>query len=103
MLEVLTATDRFTGCGALAMPRYLEAPDPLSAVILDLENDAARRGHDSHREYCSLYVQLSRLRTFQGLHLLQKVKIEDLRFSPDPDLIIEMERLRDLEVKTLEA
>lgn len=25
MLEVLTAIDIFTGCGALAMPRHLEA------------------------------------------------------------------------------
>jgi hypothetical protein len=75
----------------------------LSAAILDLKNDPARRGQDSHRKYCSLYVQLSRLRSFRGLHLLQKITTDDLRFSPDPDLLVEMERLRDLQAKTLAA
>jgi hypothetical protein len=39
--------------------------------------------------------------TGQGLHLLQKITLDDLRFSPDPELIIEMERLRRLEAETL--
>jgi hypothetical protein len=75
----------------------------LSAAILDLKNDPARRGQDSHRKYCSIYVQLSRLRSFGGLHLLQKITTDDIRFSPDPDLLVEMERLRDLQVQTLAA
>ena len=90
-------------CPAFCLTDYKVQGSTLSAAILDLKSDAARRGQDSHRKYCSLYVQLSRLRSFQGLHLLQKITADDLRFSPDPDLIVEMERLRGLEAKTLAA
>lgn len=46
---------------------------------------------------------LSRLRSFQGLLLLEKITLNDLRFSPGPELIMEMDRLRALEAKTLAA
>lgn len=88
-------------CPAFCLTDYKVQGSTLSAAILDLKNDTARRGQDSHRKYCSFYVQLSRLRSFQDLHLLQKITLDDLRFSPDPDLIVEMERLRALEAKTL--
>ncbi|CAG8000836.1 unnamed protein product [Penicillium nalgiovense] len=57
---------------AFCLVDYKVQGSTLSAAILDLKNDTARRGQDSHRKYCSLYVQLSRLRSFEGLHLLQK-------------------------------
>jgi hypothetical protein len=90
-------------CPAFCLTDYKVQGSTLSAAILDPKNDTARRGQDSHRKYCSLYVQLSRLRSFEGLHLLQKITTDDLRFSPDPDLIVEMERLCGLEAKTLAA
>lgn len=90
-------------CPAFCLTDYKVQGSTLSAAILDLKNDLARRGHDSYRKYCSLYVQLSRLRSFQGLHLLQKITTDDLRFSPDPDLLVEMDRLRGLQAKTLAA
>ncbi|KAJ6125807.1 hypothetical protein N7471_010300 [Penicillium samsonianum] len=88
---------------AFCLADYKVQGSTLSAAILDLKNGTARRGQDSHRKYCSLYVQLSRLRSFHGLHLLEKISFDDLRFSPDPDLIVEMDRLRALEAKTLAA
>ncbi|KAJ5724861.1 hypothetical protein N7493_006589 [Penicillium malachiteum] len=90
-------------CPAFCLTDYKVQGSTLSAAILDLKNDAARRGQDSHRQYCSLYVQISRLRSFRGLHLLQMVTTDDLYFSPDPDLLVEMERLRDLQARTLAA
>lgn len=39
----------------------------------------------------------------QGLHLLKKISLDNLRFFPDPDLIVEIEILRVLEAKTLAA
>ncbi|KAJ6125948.1 hypothetical protein N7471_010441 [Penicillium samsonianum] len=90
-------------CPAFCLTDYKVQGSTLSAAILDLKNGTARRGQDSHRKYCSLYVQLSRLQSFHGLHLLEKISFDDLRFSPDPDLIVEMDRLRALEAKTLAA
>jgi hypothetical protein len=86
---------------AFCLADYKVQGSTISATILDLKNDTARRGQDSHRKYYSLYVQLSRLRSFQGLHLLQKITFSDLRFSPDHELIIEIEKLRRLEAETL--
>jgi hypothetical protein len=88
-------------CPAFRLTDYKVQGSTLSSAILDLKNDPSRRGQDSHRKYCSLYVQLSRLKSFRGLHLLQAITAEDLRFSPDPDLLVEMERLCDLQTKTL--
>jgi hypothetical protein len=90
-------------CPGFCLTDYKVQGSTLSTAILDLKNDPARRGQDSHRKYCSLYVQLSRVRSFQGLYLLQNVDIEDLRFTPDPQLITEMERLRNLEKETIAA
>lgn len=47
------------------------------------------------------YVQLSQLRSLDGLHLLQRIEMEDLRFRPDDRLLIEMQRLKALERETI--
>lgn len=71
--------------------------------MLDLKDDPTIRGQDRHRKYCSMYVQLSRLRSSKGLHLLQELDMQDLRFGPDPRLLNEMQRLQDLEKETIAA
>ena len=76
----------------------------LTVAILDLKHDrAAKRQNSSHIKYCSTYVQLSRLRSLDGLHLLQKIDKNDIQFQPHPQLLIEMERLKVLEQKTILA
>ena len=75
----------------------------LVAAILDLKDDPTIREQDRRRKYCSIYVQLSRLRSSKGLHLLQKLDMQDLRFGPDPRLLTEMQRLQDLEKETIAA
>ena len=50
-----------------------------------------------------MYVQLSRLRSSRGLHLLQKLDMKDLQFRPDPQLLTEMQRLQELEKETISA
>lgn len=48
-----------------------------------------------------MYVQLSRLRSLNGLHLLQPLEMKDLDRQPDPCLLEEMRRLQALEQSTL--
>ena len=76
----------------------------LTAAILDLKHDRAVKGQNSsHIKYCSTYVQLSRLHSLDRLHLLQKIDMNDIQFQPHPQLLIEMERLKVLEQKTILA
>lgn len=46
-------------------------------------NDPVSRGQDSYKNHCSTYVQLSRLRFWYGLHLLQHIDMADMRFRSD--------------------
>jgi hypothetical protein len=59
--------------------------------------------NSDHKKYCSMYVQLSRLQSSDRLHLLQKIDMEDLRFCPDDELLVEMERLEALERQTISS
>jgi hypothetical protein len=90
-------------CPAFCLTDYKVQSSTLNAAILDLKNDPKVGGRDGHRKYCSTYVQLSRLRSLKGLHLLQEIGMEDLQFRPDPRLLSEMERLQKLEQKTIAA
>ena len=73
----------------------------LTTAVLDLKDNSKVRGRDEHKKFCSMYVQLSRLRSLNGLHLLQKIDMNDLRVRPHDDLVAEMERLHKLEQETL--
>jgi hypothetical protein len=75
----------------------------LTKAILDLKDNPATRGLDRHRKYCSLHVQLSRIRSLGGLHLLQKLEKKDIQIGSDPRLLAEMERLQTLEKQTIES
>lgn len=88
-------------CPAFSLTDYKVQGSTLTHAVLDLKHDPSARGQDSHKKYCSNYVQLSRLRTLEGLHLLQSITMEDLQFRPDERLLVEIERLRGLEQETI--
>ncbi|KAJ5198759.1 uncharacterized protein N7498_007876 [Penicillium cinerascens] len=90
-------------CPAFCLTDYKIQGTTLESAILDLKNDRKIRGQDAHRRFCSTYVQLSRLRSLAGLHLLQPIEMSDLQHAPDPQLLGEMQRLRALELNTLAA
>ena len=73
----------------------------LTTTILDLKNNFATKGKSGYKKFCSLYVQLSWLRSFKGLYLLQKLDMENLQFQLDKRLLAEMERLHLLERETI--
>ncbi|KAH9203426.1 hypothetical protein DL95DRAFT_399342, partial [Leptodontidium sp. 2 PMI_412] len=57
-------------CPAFSLTDYKVQGSTLTAAVLDLKHDPSARGQDAHKKYCSNYVQLSRLRSSEGLHLL---------------------------------
>jgi len=90
-------------CPAFGLTDYKIQGSTLIKAILDLKDNSSLKGQNSHKKFCSLYVQLSRLRSLNGLHLLQKIDMKDLQFCPDDALLAEMERLRTLEQETIAA
>jgi len=87
-------------CTAFAVTDYKSQGQTFSDAILDLETNH-KKGQDSHRKFCSFYVQLGRLTSSKGLHLLKKIDISDITNKPHPDLVAETKRLQDLETQTL--
>ncbi|KAF8860613.1 hypothetical protein BDZ45DRAFT_800769 [Acephala macrosclerotiorum] len=90
-------------CPEFSLTDYKVQGSTLTTAVLDLKDDPTARGQDGHKKYCSTYVQLSRLRSLDGLHLLQRIEMEDLRFRPDDRLLVEMQRLKALERETIAA
>jgi hypothetical protein len=87
-------------CPAFCLTDYKVQGSTLPGAILDLKDDPTIRGQDRHRKYCSMYVQLSRLRSSKELNLLQKLDMKELQFELDPRLLAEMQRLQELEKET---
>jgi len=88
-------------CSAFSLTDYKVQELTLMTAVLDLKDNPKVRGQDEHKKFCSMYIQLSRLRSLNGLHLLQKIDMNDLRFHPHVGLLVEIERLGKLEQETL--
>ena len=88
-------------CPAFSLTDYKIQGSTLPTAVLNLKDDPTAKGQSEHKKYCSLYVQLSRLRSLDGLHLLQKIDMKDIQFHPDDALLAEMERLCILEQETM--
>jgi hypothetical protein len=88
-------------CPAFCLTDYKVQGQTLTAAVLDLKDESTSRARDRHNKYCSVYVQLSRLRSSNGLYLLRKIDMKDLKFRPHEALTAEMERLGKLEQDTI--
>jgi hypothetical protein len=90
-------------CPAFSLTDYKVQSQTLTEALLDLRDDKTIRGRDPHRKFCSFIVQLSRIRSLDGLHLLQPIQMSDLNLQPHEDMLSEMARLKSLESQTLES
>lgn len=90
-------------CPAFCLTDYKIQGSTLTTAILDLKDDPTSKARDHHKKYCSIYVQLSRPRSLEGLHLLQRIEMRDLQFFPNHRLLAEMERLKGLQQETIAA
>ena len=88
-------------CPAFSLTDYKVQGSTLTTAVLDLKNDPTARGHDKHKKFCSMYVQLLQFQSLSGLHILQKIDMNDLTFSLDDYLVAEMKRLNQLEQETI--
>ena len=86
---------------AWAITDYKVQGSTYDAITLDLhrQHSSSKEG-SSHKRYCSNYVQLTRVRSLQGLFLLQPVTLKDLNAKPDKLLVLEDQRLAQLAMST---
>ena len=86
---------------AWAITDYKVQGSTYEAVTLDLHQQSiGSKNTSSHKRYCSCYVQLSRVRSLQGLFLLQPVTLKDLSGKPDKLLVLEDQRIAHLAIST---
>jgi len=90
-------------CPAFSLTDYKVQSQTLSEALLDLGEDNSIKSRDPHRKFCSFIVQLSRIQSLDGLHLLRPIQMSDLNLKPHPDMLSEMSRLEALEKLTLES
>src|SRR3954452_25598425 len=67
-------------CSAFRLTDYKVQGSTLTTAVLDLKDNpkVSLRGQDEHKKFCSMYVQLSLLRSSNRLHLLQKIDMNNL-------------------------
>lgn len=92
---------------AFAMTEYKVQGASFKTAVLDLHwPDGTERGDEAdwrHKRFFSVYVQLSRLETLDGVHLLQPIQFADIdnKPHPDPALVRFSARLDELSEQTL--
>ena len=72
-------------------------------AVLDLRRKSVDKTRNSHKIFCSTYVQLSRLQSLEGLHLLEPIELNDVNNFPDPKLSETTRILDRLSEKTLNS
>jgi hypothetical protein len=90
-------------CPAFSLTDYKVQGLTLTTAVLDLKADPIAKGQNEHKKFCSMYVQLSRLQSLEGLNLLQEIDMKDVQLRPHDSLVAEMERLHKLEEETIAA
>jgi hypothetical protein len=82
---------------AWAITEYKAQGSTYDKISVDLHRKSSGA---SHKRYTSVYVQLSRARSLEGLSLLQNVTLGDLQGRIDPELVTENRRLAKLAYST---
>jgi hypothetical protein len=86
---------------AWAITEYKAQGSTYDSIVVDLHRQNANtRDGSSHQRNCSIYVQLSRTRSLQGLSLLEPVTLNDLNSKPNDLLLIEDRRITQLAMST---
>ena len=89
---------------AFALTDYKVQGSTYQNAVLDLSWRSKAVGENaSHKRYCSVYVQLSRLRSLKGVRLLQPVTFNDVNNKMHPQLYKEDSRLEQLAAETIRS
>ncbi len=73
------------------------------SATLDLRRKTIKKTTESHKRFCSIYVQLSRVQSLEGVSLLEPISLDDINDQPHHELQTEDERLQKLGDITLSS
>jgi hypothetical protein len=86
---------------AWAITEYKAQGSTYDSIVVDLHRQSVNTTDgSSHQRNCSIYVQLSRTRSLQGLSLLEPVTLKDLNGKPNDLLLKEDRRIAKLAMST---
>jgi hypothetical protein len=85
-----------------AITEYKAQKSIFDKTILDLKIKRNKKNENNHHKFCSTYVQLFRLRTFLEFHILEFVIMNDFKYQSNFELMIEINRLKELQRKIIE-
>lgn len=86
---------------AFVLTDYKAQGKTFEHVLLELRGNRMTNGQPSKCDFTSLYVQLSRCRTLQGIKLLSPIRHQDfIGNQPDQRILNAMQRLTDLAAET---
>lgn len=89
---------------AFVLTDYTAQGKTFMGVLLELRGNRVINGQASKCNFTSLYVQLSRCRTLQGIRLLSAVRQQDFIGNKlDPIMVAAMQRLEHLAAETRET
>ncbi len=84
-----------------AVTEYKVRGATFRTAVLDLHKNTKSGDKGLHKRFCSIYVQLSRLQTLDGVQLLQPITLDDIGSKPHPTLSEESLNLNDRSDRTL--
>lgn len=93
---------------AFALTEYKVQGATFKNAVLDLkrscgENSRPRKAEGQHKRFCSVYVQLSRVKTLDGVQLLEPIEFADINNKPHPALLRATAVLDKASERTLET
>jgi hypothetical protein len=83
-----------------AFTDYKSQGSTFDRLVLDLVF-GKQRGVDQHGKWTSINVQLGRVKSLSGVWLRDPITLQDVSFTPHPDLPVELSRLEALEQRTI--
>jgi hypothetical protein len=87
---------------AFALTDYKVLGSTYKNAVLDLRCRTRPSGEEAkHKRYCTVNVQLSRLKSKSGIRMLQPITLSDLNIQMHPELYEEDRRLQQLAAETI--
>jgi hypothetical protein len=84
-----------------AITEYKAQESTFDKAILDLKIKFEKENENVHQKFCFTYVQLSRLRIFFDLNILEFICVNDVKYQSNHELRTETKRLQKLQKKIM--
>jgi hypothetical protein len=76
--------------------KYKAQKSTFDKIVLDLKVKSKKESETANQKFCFTYVQLSRLRFFFDLHIIELVSINDFQYQSNCELKMKTKRLNEL-------